>query len=281
MSQTVPSLSGSLGSFAKVDSTNSSDLVERLDTMHMLAFFRAYKQETFALLGLQPGLAAGDVGCGTGEDARSMADIVGAGGSVIGFDLSEAMLAEAERRHVKRGANLRFVRAPADDLGLPAETLDAVRADRVLTHVPDPARAIREMVRVLKPGGRVVVSEPDVPGCWVAHRRQETSDRILRTIAMSCRQPFVARDLYHLFLDAGVVDVRLMLRPLAITEPEPVETILRFGATVEAMTRDGLLDAEEARQWCSELEERRSRDRFLAGVTIFIVAGRKPCESQA
>ncbi len=78
-----------------------------------------------------------------------------------------------------------------------------------------------------------------------------------------------------------MVDVRLMLRPLAITEPEPVETILRFGATVEAMTRDGLLDAEEARQWCSELEERRSRDRFLAGVTIFIVAGRKPCESQA
>jgi hypothetical protein len=51
MSQTGRPSEGLLGNFARVDSTNSADLVGRLDAMHMLEFFRAYKQETFTLLG--------------------------------------------------------------------------------------------------------------------------------------------------------------------------------------------------------------------------------------
>jgi ubiquinone/menaquinone biosynthesis C-methylase UbiE len=275
MSQTGRPSDGLLGNFARVDSTNSADLVGRLDAMHMLEFFRAYKQETFTLLGLGPGAVAADIGCGTGEDAYTMSQIVGKVGSVVGFDVSDAMLAEATHRHIKSQANLCFIQAPADDLGVGAETFDAVRADRVLTHVPDPAAAIKEMVRVLKPGGRIVISEPDMRGCWVTNRHRDISDRIMRTIAMSCRQPFIAQDLYHFFLDAGIAGVQLALRPVAIAEPEPVETILRFGATIEAMIRDGLLDTDEARLWLLDLDERRSRGRFLAGVTIFIVAGRK------
>ena len=123
----------------------------------MLEFFRAYKQETFALLGLQRGTVVADIGCGTGEDARNLAQIAGEAGSVVGFDISDEMLTVAEHRRNGSQANLRFIRAPADDLGVAGETFDAVRADRVLTHVPDPAAAIAEMARVLKPGGRLAV----------------------------------------------------------------------------------------------------------------------------
>ena len=281
MSQTARSNEGLLGSFARVDAANPTDLVERLDAMHMLEFFRAYKQETFTLMGLRPGARVADVGCGTGEDARSLAELVGEGGTAVGFDMSDAMLSEARTRHVGSCDNLKFVRAAAEDLRVSEGSFDAIRADRVLTHVPDPAAAVKEMIRVLKPGGRIVVSEPDMLGCWATNRHHAITDRILRAIAMSCKQPFAARDLYHLFLDAGIVDAKLAVRSLAIADPAPVENILRFGAAVEAMLKEGQLTPEEAQLWFSDFDERRNRGRFLAGVTMFIVAGHKPGEAGA
>ena len=276
MSPASHAAEGSLGSFANVDTADPADLVHRLDAMHMLDFFRAYKHETFGLLGLAPGDRVADVGCGTGDDARNLAAIVGAAGTAVGFDLSDSMLAEARSRHAGAQKNLRFIRAAADDLGVEAAAFDAIRADRVLTHVPDPAAAIREMVRALKPGGRIVVSEPDMPGCWATSNHHAISEKILRSIAMSCQQPYAARDLYHLFLDAGIGEVHLALRPVAISDPEPVENILRFAATAEAMVGNGELGKAEAGRWHADFEERRRRGRFLAGMTMFIVAGRKP-----
>jgi len=266
---------GLLGNFARVDSMNSADFVGRLDAMHMLEFFRTYKQETFALLGLRAGSTAADIGCGTGEDASAMHGLVGQSGSIVGFDLSDAMLAEARRRHSENETNLKFIRAQAGELGVAGETFDAVRADRVLTHVQEPAAVVREMARVLKPGGRIVISEPDMLGCWVTNRHREISDRIMREIAMSCRQPYIARDLYHCFLEAGISDVQLSLRPVAIADPEPVDNILGFRQTMDAMIQNGNLKIEEANLWFADFNDRRNRGYFLAGVTIFIVSGSK------
>lgn len=266
---------GLLGNFANVDGADATELVGRLDTMHALEFFRNYKRETFALMRLGAGDGAADVGCGTGEDARQLAGIVGPSGRVVGFDISEAMLAEARTRHEAAAPNLQFAQSPADALSAPAGSFDAIRADRVLTHVADTAAALREMIRVVKPGGRVVVSEPDMPGCWVNNAHPATSLRILQGIAHSCASPFAARELYHGFQDAGLTDVKLLLRPVALTDPQAADNILRFGTAIETMIAKGKLDAGEARLWLADFEERRRTGRFLGGATIFIVAGVK------
>jgi ubiquinone/menaquinone biosynthesis C-methylase UbiE len=272
---TADSKSGFLGNFANVDQADPAELVGRLDTMHTLEFFRSYKRETFALMQLGPGGRAADVGCGTGEDARQLADLVGKAGLVVGFDISEAMLSEARTRHGANMPNLQFVQCSAIELKAAAASFDAIRADRVLTHVPDAAGALREMVRVVKPGGRVVVSEPDMLGCWVNNAHHATSARILQAIAHSCAYPFAARELYHHFQDAGLVDVRLILRSVALTDPQSADNILKFGSAIEALVDKGGLDADEARLWLADFEQRRRTGRFLGGATIFIVAGVK------
>lgn len=267
---------GFLGNFANVDQTNPADLVGRLDTMHALEFFRAYKRETFSMMQLGAAASAADVGCGTGEDARQMAELVGKAGRVVGFDISEAMLKEARSRHDASMPNLQFIQSSANDLKAPSASFDAIRADRVLTHVPDTMGALREMFRVVKAGGRVVVSEPDMLGCWVNNAHHATSARILQAIAHSCESPFAARDLYHHFQDAGLVDVRLILRSVALTDPQSADNILKFGTAIETMIEKGKLGAEEARLWLADFDERRRTGRFLGGATIFIVAGVKP-----
>lgn len=275
-----PTSQGFLGNFANVDQVNSADFVGRLDTMHALDFFRAYKRETFALMQIGPGDRIADVGCGTGEDARQLAEVVGTSGRVVGFDTSEAMLKEARTRHHTGMPNLQFVRSSADHLKAESASFDAIRADRVLTHVPDVAGALREMVRVVKPGGRVVVSEPDMPGCWMNNAHQAITTRILQAIAHSCAQPFAARDLYHGFQDAGLADVRLILRTVALTDPQSADNILKFGSAIEAMIARGNLSAEEAGLWRAEFEDRRRTGRFLAGATIFIAVGLKPAGAE-
>lgn len=276
MSQVNSTTDAPLGSFSRVDATNAEDMVARLDTMHMLDFFRAYKTETFSLMNLKAGTKAADIGCGTGDDALSIAGRVGESGMSVGFDISEAMLIEARKRHGAGRENLHFFAGAADALPVPAESFDAVRGDRVLTHVADVAAALKEMVRVLKPDGRLVISEPDMRGCWVASDHHAITDRVMQAIAASCRQPSIGRDLYHHFLDAGLDDVSLALRSVAIADPSAVERILKFRATVDTLVDEGALTEQDAELWLGEIEQRGRSNRFLAGVTIFIVDGRKP-----
>jgi len=99
-----------------------------------------------------------DVACGTGGAALDAAAAVGPHGSVVGVDLSGRMIDAARRRAAECGAvNATFERMDAEDLALPDASFDVVLCALGLMYVPDPARALREMRRVLRPGGRLVV----------------------------------------------------------------------------------------------------------------------------
>ena len=108
---------------------------------------------------LGPGTRVLDVACGTGTIAFRCARAVGPGGRVTGVDLSGRMIEEAARRaRALRVRNVAFVREDAEALALPDASVDAVVCAFGLMYVPDPGRAMAEMVRVLRPGGRVVAA---------------------------------------------------------------------------------------------------------------------------
>jgi arsenite methyltransferase len=99
-----------------------------------------------------------DVGCGPGDVTASLARAIGRSGLALGLDPSEAMLARAVRAHA--GLQIGFLRADAQRLPLRDATVDAVVSIAVLQHIPDPAAALAEMTRVLRPGGRLAVMVP-------------------------------------------------------------------------------------------------------------------------
>jgi len=272
--QTPQAQDRQLGDFAHVDSADAGDLVARLDAMHSLASFRTYKKETFELLWPAPGARLADIGCGTGEDARSLRQLVEPEGSVTGFDLSAAMLDQAGARHGDL-PGLSFENAPSDALGAPDASFDGVRADRVLIHVPSPAATLQEMIRVTKPGGRIVISEPDMPACWVASNDYAVTDRIMREIALSCVSPYLPRDLWTMFKDAGLKEVTLTVRAVTAFDPVSVGKILDFTGVITSMMARQLVTEQEVANWSAEFAERGRAGRFAAGVPIMIVAGTK------
>src|SRR5215213_9405378 len=119
--------------FRDVDhSGESSEFVSYLDQAQRV--LRTLKRQTIAALELSGGDAVLDVGCGTGEDLRSLADLVGMSGRAVGIDMSQAMAAEATRR-TRSDPNIEVVVADAHSLPFPVGEYAASRAERVLMHV--------------------------------------------------------------------------------------------------------------------------------------------------
>jgi ubiquinone/menaquinone biosynthesis C-methylase UbiE len=111
------------------------------------------------MVGLQSGECVLDVACGTGLVSFAALNAVGAGGGVLGVDLSGQMVHAAQYRAAQRCLpNIRFERMDAEKLELPEASFDAALCALGLMYMPNPAQAVREMRRVLRPHGRMALS---------------------------------------------------------------------------------------------------------------------------
>jgi ubiquinone/menaquinone biosynthesis C-methylase UbiE len=115
--------------------------------------------QLLASASLMRGASVLDVACGTGLVTFCAAQAVGPTGRVLGVDLSGRMIEAARRRAEERSAsNITFARMDAESLDLPDAGFDVALCSLGLMYMPDPEKAVREMVRVLRPGGRLVLA---------------------------------------------------------------------------------------------------------------------------
>ena len=112
-----------------------------------------------ARLVAQPGELILDIGCG---NARDIIPILEAGATVVGVDLSAGMIEQARQDLAIAGyRDVRLEVGDATQLAFASGTFDKVLCSEVIEHIPDASQAIREMARVLKPGGVLVISTPN------------------------------------------------------------------------------------------------------------------------
>src|SRR4051812_1357900 len=137
---------------------------DALNSLMTAGLHHRWRERAAQRTGLGPGDSALDICCGTGDLALELAGRVTPGGNVIGCDFSEPMLDLAREKTAARGAGgVRFEWADALELPYGAERFDAVTVGFWVRNLADLDRGLREMARVLKPGGRAVILEITQP----------------------------------------------------------------------------------------------------------------------
>ncbi|MHC0428895.1 class I SAM-dependent methyltransferase [Streptomyces sp. O3] len=134
-----------------------------------------------AALELRPGDAVLDAGCGTGRALPPLRRAVGPSGVVIGADLTPAMLAAAVR--AGRDGDGRLLLADVARLPLRDRSLDAVFGAGLVSHLPEPADNLRELARVVRPGGRLALFHPIGRAALAARQGRQITPGDLRAEA--------------------------------------------------------------------------------------------------
>jgi SAM-dependent methyltransferase len=259
--------------FTTVDHTSDPGFFLRfLDAANAMPGVVEWKPVLLDALRLGPGMKALDVGCGAGADVFDLAQRVGPTGHVTGVDFSESLIAEAIRRAAGRNLPVTFEVGDAQSLRFPDDTFDAVRTERMLMHVPDAERALSEMARVLRSGGRVAVLDFDWEGQFCDSPYKETTRKITLSFCDSMRNGWIGRRLPRMLREAGMTDVAVSFRTV-LANYDFLQLLL--GGHIVRIVSAGALSENEADRWWTHLAHANSEGTFHYGLTAAIISGAK------
>jgi ubiquinone/menaquinone biosynthesis C-methylase UbiE len=261
--------------FADIDSAPPdlhALLFSALDAMSRHPEIERVRRTALAALRPCAGQRLLDAGTGTGDVARMLAAEAGPAGQVVALDVSATLLAAAQARH--DGSPIWYVTGDVSALDIPDDEFDGVWCERVLQHVTDADRAIDELIRVTRPGGRVCLIDTD----WDSLAFDGMPPELAAAVLTQTRNRIgdhhndMGRTLRRRLVRAGLRDLDVIPVTCCFGDPDSAAVVLPM--VNPAVPEEAFMSAAGLRDWwLSEVARAGHRGEFLAVLTIWVVAG--------
>jgi 2-polyprenyl-3-methyl-5-hydroxy-6-metoxy-1,4-benzoquinol methylase len=259
------------GDFTESDQAGIPGTMYRfLDLVNVSPEFQYYKRQMRPLLGLQPGKVVLDVGCGVGYESCRLAQ-EHPQVQIIGVD-RETMVAEAARRAARLGVDVRWLSGAAEALPMPDASVDACITERVLLFLPNPAQGVAEMVRVLRPGGRIVSYEIDM-AATILPGDPVVANQVVDLLGEGVGDARLGRRLPGLLRDAALVGISFEL--VAIQPCAELVQMIVVGP-VRSAIESGRLPEARTTVWLDELVAANAAELFTVALIGWLCSGRLP-----
>ena len=169
--------------------------------------------------------------------------------------------------------NAEYVHEDAQSMSFEDERFDGARVDRVLQHVDDPNRVLREMARIVRKGGRVVCAEPD----WGSFLLDDDGALCVKAVfdewTASIRNPYIGRQLPRMMKSVGLTNIETSGHLLATYGLQEANLVFDLKKTCELLSEK--THSNDFFAWYQDLAFRDSSLPIFAGVTIVIAVGLK------
>ncbi len=250
------------------------DLTNRLEFVYRTRDILRRRRLVREALGASPGERILDVGCGPGFYVEELLGEVGAAGAVVGIDSSPPMLAVAVRR-VEQHPNVAFHEAEATSLPVEDGSFDAAFSVQVLEYVPDIDRALAEIYRALRPGGRAVVW--DVDWTTVSWHSSDVAgmERALSAWAEHLAHLALPRTLAPRLRSAGFEQIAAEGHVFATTELVEDAYVGALFPLMEEFVAERA-GPDEAKAWADDQRDLDARGEFFFSCTQFCFTARRP-----
>lgn len=262
----------------RVDSGQLDILVTILDLQAALPGIQRMRRWAHEVLAVTAGERALDIGSGTGSEVAHFAERVGPDGEAVGVDPNPVMVALARKRAEAAGSTARFVDGSVYQLPFPDGMFDAIRCERVYQHLDDPAAATAEIVRVLRPGGRVLLIDSD----WytaITHPGDPAVVRAMSEVMLAdTSNPGSGRRLRGYLAAAGCV-IDDIGSEAVIWDAVSGAGLFRH-MTNQAVER-GAVTAEQQERFHLDLEHGFATEDYHLSVTMFAVLAHREFASSA
>lgn len=255
----------------ELDKSAVDRIIDRLEKRAKDKVFTRLFEKYIALLAFPSSAQILEIGCGTGANLRLLAQRGGFSGKVCGIDQSQTFVEAASRFAYEENVADRIELRVGDihSLSYPDDVFDIVIAHTVISHVTDPSTVIREMGRVVKPGGTVVIFDGDYASLTYAHTNHEFGRQMDAALASaSFNNPRIMRELPKLLPTLG-----LQLTTAwgdVITEIGHASYFKSFAETYAPyVAQAGLMSADDVDSWMAVQQQSIADNSFFAACNYY------------
>ncbi|MGV9412390.1 methyltransferase domain-containing protein [Nocardia sp. NPDC003693] len=257
----------------RFDREGQDQLVDVHDLQAALPGIRRLRNWAHDALAARAGESAVDIGSGTGSEVIRFAEAVGATGTAVGVEPDPQLLTAAERRAAQAGSTATFVSGDAYGLPFGSDSFDVALCERVFQHLTSPARAVGEIARVLKPGGRVVVMDSDWGTAIVHPGDRQVVGKVIETMIAGTTNPFAGRRLAGQLSAAGLVVDDIGSH--ALIQDGGIGAGALVARIADMSVARGSITQEQRDQLIADLEAGAKSGDIHLSVTIFAVLAHK------